>query len=360
MIKNLLSILLVAFCLSLPHTGFGQGIPSGGMDGDINRIDGKFKFIPLPYLNYDRSLGFTIGAIPMAMFNPVEKDTLSPSSIGGLFGMYTTNKTWFTMGFAALFLDEDNWRLMGAAGIGSVNFQFYLDNPIDIWIPYNTQADFLFLQVKRRLVNKFYFGLSYMYTKFNTSTDIFPDTTHTRLHGLGIELSLDKRVGFYYPRGGYQANIKYFTYPGAFGNEYVSNKIEFDYDLYFPFRNNKDVLAGRLYAGLGIGDLSFNQQFIVGQTDIRGYTQGAYRGNYLLALQGEYRWNFYKRFGAVGFLGLATIFESINEEDNGRILPGIGTGIRYTVIQDTHMNVGLDIAAGRNDWGIYFRFGEVF
>ena len=163
MIKNLLSILLVAFCLSLPHTGFGQGIPSGGMDGDINRIDGKFKFIPLPYLNYDRSLGFTIGAIPLAMFNPVEKDTLSPSSIGGLFGMYTTNKTWFTMGFAALFLDEDNWRLIGAAGIGSVNFQFYLDNPIDIWIPYNTQADFVFLQVKRRCEQILFRAQLYVY-----------------------------------------------------------------------------------------------------------------------------------------------------------------------------------------------------
>jgi hemolysin activation/secretion protein len=264
------------------------------------------------------------------------------------------------MGFAKLFLNEDNWRLMGAGGFGSVNFQFYLDNPIDIWIPYNTQADFVFLQVKRHVINKIYFGISYTYTKFNTTTEVFPDTSVARLHGLGFELSLDKRASFYYPRSGYQVNIKYFTYPDAFGNEYVSNKIEFDYDRYFPMRNTQDVLAGRFYAGLGIGDLSFNQQFIVGQTDIRGYTQGAYRGNYLLALQGEYRWNFHKRLGAVGFLGVATVFESINDEDNGRLLPGIGAGFRYTVIQDIHMNVGMDIAVGRNDWGIYFRFGEVF
>ena len=101
-----------------------------------------------------------------------------------------------------------------------------------------------------------------MYTKFNTTTDVFPDTSVTRLNGLGITLSLDKRVGFYYHRSGYQANIKYFTYPGAFGNEFVSNKIEFDYDHYFPFRNNQDVLVGCFYGGLGIGDLSFNQQFI--------------------------------------------------------------------------------------------------
>ena len=76
MIKSFLFIVVVAFYLSFPHAGYSQAIPSGGMDGEINRIDGKFKFIPLPYLNYDRSIGFTLGAIPMAMFNPIEKDTL--------------------------------------------------------------------------------------------------------------------------------------------------------------------------------------------------------------------------------------------------------------------------------------------
>ena len=49
-----------------------------------------------------------------------------------------------------------------------------------------------------------------------------------------------------------------------------------------------------------------------------------------------------------GMGGDATVFESINNEDNGRLLPGFGAGFRYTVIQDTHMNVGMDIAAGRN------------
>jgi hypothetical protein len=58
----------------------------------------------------------------------------------------------------------------------------------------------------------------------------------------------------------------------------------------------------------------------------RGYTQGAHRGNYLVALQGEYRWNFYGRWGAVGFGGLATVFEGINEADNGKMLPGAGVG----------------------------------
>jgi hypothetical protein len=323
--KYLIIICLGILFILLPNPSSGQGIPSGG-GGASGRIEGNFKFMPIPYINYNRSIGLSLGALPMAMFNPIEDDTLSPSSVAAVLGMYSTNDTWFVMGFGALFLDEDNWRIIAAGGLGSINFQFYLDNPIDKWIPYNTQADFIFTQVQRRIYNKIYLGVSYVYTKFKTSTEAFTDTAETTLKGLGLSLSMDRRKNFYYPKDGFLTTIKYFTYPKTFSNEFISNKVEIEYNHYFPFRDEQDVLAGRFYAGLGIGDLEFNQQFIVGQKDIRGYTQGEFRGNYILAIQGEYRWNFYERWGVVGFLGFASVFESINSEDDGRILPGVGVG----------------------------------
>jgi outer membrane protein assembly factor BamA len=294
------------------------------------------------------------------MFNPVMSDTLSPSSVGGLLAMYTTNGTWFGMGFTQIFFKEDDWRILGAGGVGSKNFQFYIENPVDSWIPYNTRADFVYAEVQRRLINKLYLGVSYIFMNLNTASEFLPITEKTTLNGMGLKLSMDKRSNVYYPRNGYFTNAQWFTYPKAFGNEVESNKIEVDYNHYFPFRHEQDVLAARLFAGIGLGDLSFNQQFIVGKKDIRGYSQGEFRGNHQLAVQAEYRWNFWKRWGVVGFAGLATIFDSINESDNGKLLPGIGTGFRFTAFTDNHMNVGMDIAAGRNDWGIYFRIGEVF
>ena len=69
---------------------------------------------------------------------------------------------------------------------------------------------------------------------------------------------------------------------------------------------DRDVIAARGVVGLGLGDLTCNQQFIVGgRQDIRGYTQGEFRGNYMVAVQGEYRWNLATRWGLVGFLGVA-------------------------------------------------------
>ena len=69
----------------------------------------------------------------------------------------------------------------------------------------------------------------------------------TTLKGLGLSISMDRRKNFYYPRGGFHATIKYFTYPEAFGNDFISNKVEIDYNHYFPFRMEQDVLAGSPY-----------------------------------------------------------------------------------------------------------------
>ncbi len=344
--------------LSMP--AFSQ-IGGGMGGGESSRIDGKVKFMPIPYVNYDRSMGFTAGAIPMLMFNPVEKDTLSPSSLVGAVGTYSTNKSWFLLGFGIFYFDQDNWRITTAGGVGVLNSQFYLDVPmVGGWIPYQSAANFAMLKVDRRLYETLYGGVSYIFTDVLTTADGTQLSESLTMHGMGLSLSYDKRSNPYYPRSGYLTNIKYNTFPGFFGNDSVSHKIQFDHNHYFSVRKHKDVVAARFYAGLGLGELGFTQQFIVKNKDIRGYAMGEFRGDHLLALQGEYRWNFHRRWGAVGFVGLATVLEAINDADSGKLLPGGGAGIRFRVFPETNFSVGLDVAAGVDDWGIYFQIGEAF
>jgi len=40
------------------------------------------------------------------------------------------------------YLNEDRSRVTLAGGFGTVHFQFYLDNPIGGWIPYQREASF--------------------------------------------------------------------------------------------------------------------------------------------------------------------------------------------------------------------------
>ena len=358
--KTVLQLLLCC-ALSLGSLfSAAQGVPSSGSGDPMG--DKNFNFVPLPYINYSRSLGFTGGAIPMAMYKVHPEDTISPASISGLLGMYNTNDTWFAMYFTRLFLNKDQWRITTAGGLGSVNFQFYLDAPINGFLGYNTQADFFFLEFQRKIKGKLYGGINYLYTQFDTSIgeDSIVNLGTVRLHGVGLIGALDTRDNVYYPLGGIQSEIKWTSYPAFLDNEFESNKIEITFNKYLSVREDQDVVATRVYTGIGIGDLSFQQQFIVGQEDIRGYSEGKYRGDYLVALQGEYRWNFHQKMSAVGFLGAAMVFEPINDEDEGKLLPGIGTGFRYNVFPKYHMNVGIDIAAGKDDWGFYFRVGEAF
>ena len=60
----------------------------------------------------------------------------------------------------------------------------------------------------------------------------------------------------------------------------------------------------------------------------------------------------------MGFAGVATVFEGLNETDDGKLFPG--AAIRFTAFTENHMNVGFDAAVGDGDWGLYFRIGEAF
>ncbi len=340
-------------------------IPNSYSQGDIAVADSSEKnisFVPIPYLNYDRSMGFSFGAVPMMMYKLNKQDTISPSSITGAIGIYTTEKTWFAMVFNKFYFNEDKWRATLFGGRGNINFQFYLDHPLSPgYIDYNTVADIFMIELQRRIVKDLYLGVNYTYMQMDTEFDIGDGIGQTAyFNGLGGILSYDVRDDVYYPRKGLIVNLKYSSYPSFLANDFVSDKIELDYNHFLSMKNEKDVIGLRLYGGFGIGDLNFNQQFVIGRNDIRGYTQGKYRGNQLVAIQGEYRMNPWKKLGFVGFLGFATVFNAVNESDEGKILPGAGLGFRYMVFPKNKMNVGMDFAVGDGDWGIYFKIGETF
>jgi len=59
MYKKAPRFLILLICLT-PVLVFSQGLPSG--NGGSGLGDKNFSFVPVPYLNYSRSLGFDIAA----------------------------------------------------------------------------------------------------------------------------------------------------------------------------------------------------------------------------------------------------------------------------------------------------------
>lgn len=328
----------------------------------------KINFAAMPVINYSNTTGLSIGAMGQMYYKVSKKDTLSPISSSGIFGMYTTNGTWFGALFQKLYLKEDRWRILGSFGSGNINNQYFQEIPNygGGFVGFNTKADFAFIKVERKIIGKLYFGLVGKYSKSKTTFDL-PDTlppdllTNNRsMNSIGYSFNFDERDNQINPYGGYNVYLKNNFYRDWIGSDDKFQSYNIAYNHFIPIKSPKDIIATRLFASIATGNVPFQGQNVVGQDDIRGYTKGRYRNNQVYALQAEYRHRFENRFGAIAFLGFATAVESISKLENAPFLPGGGLGIRYMAIEKLRINIGLDAALGKNDWGIYFRIGESF
>lgn len=322
----------------------------------------NIDFNVMPYISYNRTLDFMFGAIPMMMYKTNKADTISPKSLSGITAIYTTNKSYFVCSFNKWHFNEDKWRAQLFAMAGNQNAQFFMDDfDSSGFYDYGTQTFLVSVSALRKIVKSFYGGIGYSYAHYDTTyqEDIQPaSVSHT--NGLQMILLYDTRDAVYYPTKGSKIRARWITYPEWFGNDVNANKIISEYNTYISVRDKKDVVAARFAGKFGLGNISFEQQVTIGNDDIRGYSEGKYRGDGLMAIQGEYRYNFHKRMGVVGFAGVATIYGSDTPSFDWKLYPGAGVGYRYRAFKNEKFNVGLDGAVGKGDWGLYFRIGEAF
>lgn len=327
-----------------------------------SKADKNIDFNVMPYLNYNRTLEFMFGAIPMMMYKVNKADTISPKSLSGISAVYSTNKSYFIASFNKWYFKEDTWRGQLFFATGDQNVQFYADD-IDVpgFYDYSTKTTMVNFSIQRKVIKYLYAGIGYAYAHYNTNyQDNVEPTSVTHTNGLQLNMMYDTRDAVYYPTKGSKIKLRWLNYPEWFGNDVTANKILSEYNTYFPMRNGTDVLAARFAGKFGLGNIAFEQQVTIGNEDIRGYSEGKYRGDGLMALQGEYRYNFNKRMGLVGFAGVATIYGSDTKSFDWGLYPGAGVGYRYRAFKSEKFNIGLDAAVGKGDWGLYFRIGEAF
>ncbi|OXA76549.1 Surface antigen [Flavobacterium aquidurense] len=357
--KHLLIISIFFYCVSVLAQDEKKEIQK---DSDVVK-EKKIDFTVMPFFSYNRNLKIMFGAIPMAMYKFDQNDTISPKSLSGLSAVYTTNKSYFIAFFNRFYFKEDKWRGKFFVLNGDYNSQFFMDDGEEIpgFYDYGTKVSVVSAGIQKKILKGFYGGVTYTYAHYKTNyeDDVQPEST-TVTNGAELNLLYDTRNAVYYPTKGIKSNLRWINYGEWLGNDVKANKILTEYNQYFPFRNNKDVLATRFAGKFGLGAIAFEQQVTISGKDIRGYTESKYRGDGLMDIQGEYRYNFGKKMGLVGFAGLATIYGSDTESFDWKMYPGGGVGYRYRAFKTVKFNIGLDAAVGKGDWGIYFRIGEAF
>ncbi len=337
----------------------------GGMGGQMAPDSTKkLKIAAVPLLNYNRSIGFVAGALGMGFYRLDQNDTISPPSVTGLMAMYTSNKTWAAFGFQQFYFKEDRWRSTLAAGVADVNFQVYMDllPPSGGFVGYNTAMTFVYLKGQRAVIPDLFAGLHYIYYRANTKFDIAGNPIDTGIddfHALGVNFAYDSRDNVSNPQEGWNIELDVSFYTELLGSTNDYTVYDLAINKYWRV-NPKGIIAGRLSSAVSAGDVPFTGENVVMGTDLRGYTDGKHRANQVHSIQGEYRWNLYKKFGLVFFGGVAVAIDKVSELSFNGLLPAVGTGIRYMMIPDENINIGLDVAVGIQDWGINFRITEAF
>ena len=357
---------LLLFIISLSVTG--QKKPAEEKYGKDKKVNYAF----MPVIMYNRSFGGQFGAMANAYFDMGSKDTISPASSVAFIGNIFTNKTFFTGLFSRFYFKEDTWRMKAGTGYGDIRFQTFYELPPDIpaiwtedengeFIDYKTRMFFLFAEGTRKVVNNFYLGLRSVYSKTHTEFEAgFVPDEKLSLFGFGVAGEFDSRDDVFYPHHGINGRIRTMSFIEALGSTTTYSRINIDCNKYFSLGENA-VILGRIYGMVSVGDsVPFSGKNVVGRDDLRGYTNGKHRANQVYNMQTEYRWSFYKRWGMVAFAGIAVATDDLKGTTYSGILPMAGAGLRFMAIPKRKINIGVDVAIGKDDWGIYFRIGESF
>jgi outer membrane protein assembly factor BamA len=330
----------------------------------------NYAFIPL--IMYNSSLGAQFGLMTSAYFKMNSNDSISPASTVGFSGSYFTSKSFFTILFSRMYLDEDKWRTKTAVGMASINFQTYVDIPYlpnysgsgdddGVFLDYNSKFLFVYIEGTRRVRNHLYLGAKALFSSSTTTfdNDSIPVESESLL-GIGIAGEYDDRDNVFYPHKGQNVKLGTISFLDELGSTSEYSKINIQYNKYFKITDNM-VIMGRAYAIASTGDnVPFSGQNVVSKDDMRGYSNGKFRANQVYDLQTELRWNFYKRWGMVAFGGVAVATDNFSGDNFSGLLPAIGVGARFMAIESKKINIGIDIAKGIGDWGLYFRIGETF
>ena len=326
----------------------------------------KIRFAAIPLINYNRTQGFIAGAMTQAYYRVSKNDSISPHSSTMAMGIYTQEKTWLAGLGEMLYLKEDTWRIKAFLFKGNINYQYFngdVDNNAGQYEDYTNEVTMVMSQVQRKVWKRFYAGL---YAEYNNTTTYFIDRNDSldvkKLNNIGYVISQDSRDNVQYPTKGVFMNFKNQFYADWIGSDSEFIKYQINYTHFFDLKkDHRHILLGRLNAEIGTGDVPFQGQSVVGRDDLRGYSQGKFRGNQVYALQSEYRWRFDKsKFGLVGFLGVASAVNKFGDIFSSELLPGVGAGVRYRLLPDMKVNIGLDVGVGKDDYSITFRIGEAF
>jgi len=180
--------------------------------------------------------------------------------------------------------------------------------------------------------------------------------------GLGLGLLFDSRTNLLNPKPKEAyISVQAIGFAKVLGSDYRFALLDLDM-RYYQKLTTKSLMAYQIFGQMRTPDAPYRMLGLLGGPMIlRGYYQGRFRDNQLIASQFEYRWRFHKWFGLTAFGAVGNVFNFDNPEQSGALKSAAGLGLRILVDPQENSFMRFDFALSRNeDFGFYVSFGEAF
>lgn len=339
------------------------------------------SFLPLPAIAYAQETGLEFGLVTLYSFYTDREDTLTRNSAITGIATFTTQKQVNLLLRADVWAPQNRYHFNNEIRFRDFPFNFYgIGNQTSATNLTNvTQKLFrVVAEAEKKFGKTSYTGIATRFENHQfTYTDDpgIPPTPQPFLFGrdggkvlyIGLSQIIDSRNNNTYTSSGTFIGINYSYAPDFFGGENFSGSLtKLDFRT-FKSLNSKTVLGFNAnYQALQGSRAPFYLMPQLGNDQMmRGYYQGRFRDNNLLAAQAELRYRFHPRFGITGFAGGGTVYSNGNLSFKG-LKPSLGGGFRYFFDVERGLSIRLDYGIGekrpmeKRQTGFYISLGEAF
>lgn len=338
------------------------------------------SFMPVPVLGYTQEIGFEFGLGTLYSFYLDKQDTLNRSSNFSGTASYSTKRTY------NLTLKGDAWtkanlyHLIGEIRLKKNPFNFYgLGNntrQLDEDRLVQQQIKLAF-DVEKTFIKSAYTGLSLGFESYDfidkirggiyTTSPLLNDRDGGHVIYIGLSQSYDTRNSNNYPTKGFFARLTYQFAPSVFGGSNFSGSlIKVNIRKFWPLTPKFVLGIQTLYHTIKGKNTPFYLLPQLGNDEMmRGYYNGRYRDENLIASQIELRYRFSNRFGLAAFAATGKVFANGNFSLN-ELKPNYGIGGRYFFDVAKGLSVRLDYGLGEKRMnedrqsGFYISLAEAF
>jgi outer membrane protein assembly factor BamA len=380
--KKIYNLLSVCFLLLFLESIFppdnladtSNSAEAGKRDNDSKeeKVSNTDSLLIFPVIYYTPETKIAGGILGGYYFYPSQNPDFSKPSFITIELLYTELKQIKGEVTCDIFWGGYNNRFTGAIGYSRFPSKFWgigNDTVSDNEEIYTPEGFWLNLSYKNLVTGGVFLGLDYEYLRRDIvreeqSGGIEWDSIIGKDGGIisriGFSVTSDSRNHLIYPTSGgyYQVQTKFST--RAIGSEFDFTTLNIDLRRYVTIFDDI-VVASQLNGVFNLGDTPFfNAASIGGKYLMRGFYEGRYRDDNMLAFQAECRLPLWWRIGIVAFAGFAQVDDRIEDFRLGGFKFAFGGGLRFLWDREQKLNIRLDVGFADGESALYLTIGEAF